>query len=511
MARPLAGARCRRSAPPASGLRARRVRVVPRRAQSVGLLPRPPRGRRRSGTRRRLRARSSRADRHPRARLRRGGGRVRRMVGARPAVARRGALRHRVGRLRVRHRPALAARHVRQPRLLADGLSARGAGGVAGRSMGGEPRAHAVARPARGRDRPPAREAGADARRGVGARDAGRLRLRVLADRPAARRADPPGPSRRLGPPRQRASRRARGRAATDAGLPRGDASGGRGCGRPPAAGEARRAGGRRRGRGRPRARGRGGTRRRPRRRGLRAPRRARREERRERVPAGGARAPRLREAVPASGLRVLPRSRDRPPRRGPPRGPARRRDLQGHGLPGPRTGVRGRWGRRSPRPGVGLRRRRLAARPHGDDAGDRERVRRRPGREAGAADGGRRPRRRGRGAVEPRRAVRTHGRRAARPPHAYALRTNRRLARLDVRPRRDRAPREPPACEAADGRALAGAPPPGGYSFVQSGTRPGVHGAPAFSIAASSARRSVSTRPRSFASCGWNAAAAAS
>ena len=46
-------------------------------------------------------------------------------------------------------------------------------------------------------------------------------------------------------------------------------------------------------------------------------------------------------------------------------------------------------------------------------------------------------------------------------------------------------------------------------YSLTQVGTRPGVQGAPAFSIEASSARRSVSTSVRSVASCFSNASAA--
>ncbi len=46
-------------------------------------------------------------------------------------------------------------------------------------------------------------------------------------------------------------------------------------------------------------------------------------------------------------------------------------------------------------------------------------------------------------------------------------------------------------------------------YSFVQVGTRPGVQGAPAVSIAPSRARRSVSTSVRSVASCFSNASEA--
>jgi len=49
----------------------------------------------------------------------------------------------------------------------------------------------------------------------------------------------------------------------------------------------------------------------------------------------------------------------------------------------------------------------------------------------------------------------------------------------------------------------------PRAHSFVQVGTRPGVHGAPAFSIACSSARRSVSTSVFSVASCFSKASAA--
>jgi hypothetical protein len=44
--------------------------------------------------------------------------------------------------------------------------------------------------------------------------------------------------------------------------------------------------------------------------------------------------------------------------------------------------------------------------------------------------------------------------------------------------------------------------PPVRPYSFVQVGTRPGVQGAPAFSIAPSRVRRSVSTSARKVASC---------
>ena len=49
----------------------------------------------------------------------------------------------------------------------------------------------------------------------------------------------------------------------------------------------------------------------------------------------------------------------------------------------------------------------------------------------------------------------------------------------------------------------------PRSYSFVQVGMRPGVQGAPAFSIAPSRARRSVSTRVRSVPSWAPNASAA--